>query len=235
MRVEHVGELRVRGYDRGAERAYRALLPEQRRRVESAPGSCRPYPRADLEVDMPVRITSTRGLVRDGHRLQLLDRHHLLLAPRPDPRNRVLAEPRTNLGHRVALRRIQSLRHLRVQRGGDGEGLGDVHDHLPEPRATAPTLTGQSRLAHRLTRERVHPIDPLAILVRGQRDLTDHPTFGINRRELGQCGARLQVILISSGAVGLQIAQRIRPGAPKRTTPPFIAASDCSDICKYLL
>jgi hypothetical protein len=63
VRVEHVGELRVRGDDRGAERAYCALLPEQRRRVESAPLPGGPDAGAGLEVDMSVRITGPARLV----------------------------------------------------------------------------------------------------------------------------------------------------------------------------
>lgn len=216
VRVEHLGELRVRGQDRGTEGADRTLPPEQCRRVEYAPRADRPDTGADLEVDMPVRITRTARLVRDGDRLQLLHRHDLLLASRPDPRDRVLAEPGANLRHGVALGRIQRLRYLGVQGGGDGEGLGDVHDHLREPGRSAPPLTGQAGLAHRLPGERVDPIDPLAVLVRRQRDLTDHPTLGIDGRELRQGGASLQVILVSPGAVGLQIAQRIRSGAPEQ-------------------
>lgn len=73
VHVEHGSELRVRGQDRGAERADRTLLPEQRRRVQTPPGTGSPNPRADLEVDVPVRITRPARLVGDGDRLQLLD------------------------------------------------------------------------------------------------------------------------------------------------------------------
>lgn len=97
---------------------------------------------------MPVRITRSARLVRDGHRLQLLDWHDLLGAARSDPRDGVLSEPGANPGHSVALRRVQRLRHLGMQRGGDGEGLGDVHDHLRELRRPTPPIARQSRLAH---------------------------------------------------------------------------------------
>lgn len=111
----------------------------------------------------------------DGYRLQLLDWHDLLGAARSDPRDRVLAEPGTTRPRR-RLRRVQSLRHLRVQGGRDREGLGDIHDHLREPRRPSPPIARQPGFAHRLPGERVHPIDPLAVLVRRQRDLTDRPT-----------------------------------------------------------
>jgi len=43
----------------------------------------------------------------------------------------------------------------------------------------------------------VSGFDPLAVHVRRQRDLTDHPTLGIDRGELRQGGARLQIVLVS--------------------------------------
>ena len=142
MRVKHLLELRVCREDRGAERADRALLLEQRRRVQTPPRTGGPDAGSDLEMDMPVRITGPARLVRDGYRFQLLDRHHLLLPSRPNPRNGVLAEPGANLGYRVTLRRIQRLGYFWVQGGGDGEGLGDVHDHLREPRRPPPPIAG---------------------------------------------------------------------------------------------
>ena len=216
VRLEHRGELRVRRDDGRAEGADRALLPEQRPGVEPAPGAGRPHARPDLEVDVPVRVTSARGLVRDGHCLQLFDRHDLLLPARPDAGDRVLAEPGPDLHHRVPLRHVQGLGHLRVQRGRDRQGLGDVHDHLHEPGRSPAALASQPGPAHRLSGERVDPVHPLPVLLSGQPELADHPALGIDRRELRQGGPRLQVVLVRPCTVGLQIAQGIRARAPER-------------------
>ena len=63
MRVEDGGELGVRGKDGGAQCPDRALLSEQRPGIQSAPRACRPDAGADLEVNVPVRITCPAGLV----------------------------------------------------------------------------------------------------------------------------------------------------------------------------
>ena len=56
-------DAQARATTQTAERAYRALLPEQRRRVESAPLPGGPDAGAGLEVDMSVRITGPARLV----------------------------------------------------------------------------------------------------------------------------------------------------------------------------
>lgn len=119
MSVERGRELRMRRDHGSAERADGALLPEQRRRVQTSPRGIRPYPCADLEVDVPVRFAGPRGFVRDRDRLELLDWHHPLRAARADTRDRMLAEPDANLGDRIALRRIECIGYLGVQRRGD--------------------------------------------------------------------------------------------------------------------
>jgi hypothetical protein len=55
--VQHGGESGVGRLHRGAERADGSLLPEQGRRVQRARGRARPYPGADLEMDVPMRVT----------------------------------------------------------------------------------------------------------------------------------------------------------------------------------
>jgi len=67
MRVQHRGELRVGRQHRGAERADGALLPEQRRSVQPAPGGARPDASPDLEVNVPMRIAGPGGLVREAY------------------------------------------------------------------------------------------------------------------------------------------------------------------------
>ena len=90
VRLKDRGELGVRGDDRGAEGADCALLPEQRRSIQPAPGTGGLSAGADLEMNMPVRVTRTARAVRDCNRLQRLDRHDLLRTPRPDTGHRVL-------------------------------------------------------------------------------------------------------------------------------------------------
>ena len=221
MRIKHHGELRVRGDDRGAERADRTLLLEQRRRVQTPPRAGRPNPRTDLEVDVPVRVTRAGGLVRDGDRLQLLDRHDLLLPARADAGDRVLAEPGPDLRHRVSLSRVQRVRDLGVQGGGDRQGLGDVHDHLREAGRSAPVLARQSGLAHRLLRERVDPVHPLRVLVRGQPELPDHTSLAVDGGELCEDRPALHVVVVSPRAIRLQVAARVRAGAPEQDHAAF--------------
>ena len=71
-----------------AEGADRALLLDKRPRVEAAPLPSRPHPRADLHMDVTVRIARPRGAMRDPDHLHMLDRHGLLLPARAD-RNRI--------------------------------------------------------------------------------------------------------------------------------------------------
>lgn len=119
VRVEHGGELRVRGDDRRAERSDRTLLPEQGRGVQTPPAACRPDTGADLEMNVPVRVARARGVMHNADGLKLLNWHDLLASPRADPGDGVLAEPAPDLGHRVSLRRVQRRRHIRVQGGGN--------------------------------------------------------------------------------------------------------------------
>ncbi len=178
VRVEHRGELRVRGDDRRTEGADRALLPEQRRGIEPAPATGRPHARPDLEVDVPVGVARTGGLVRHGDGFELFDRHDLLLPTRADPRDRVLAEPGPDLRNRVPLGGVQGLGYRWVQAGGDRQGLRDVHDHLHEPGRSPAALAPQPGSAHRLPGERVDPVNPLAVLLGGQPELADHSALG---------------------------------------------------------
>ncbi len=216
MLVEYGRQLGVRGDDGGAEAADRALLPEQRRGVQAAPTAGRPHPRPDLEVDMPVRVASAGGVMHDRDGFELFDRHHLLLPARADPGDAVLPEPAPDLGHRIRLRRIQGLRYLRVQRGRNRQGLRSVHDHLREPRGTLLGLASEPGFSHRLPVERVDPVHPRGVLLRGQPDLADHLPGGVHGRELRDRGPGLQVVVVGQGTVGLQIAAGLRTRAPEQ-------------------
>ena len=208
--VKDRGELRMRGDDRRAEGTDRSLLPEQRRRVQTPPRTRRPHAGPDLEVDVPVRVASPRGLVDDRDGFQLLNRNHLLPTAWPDTGDGVLAEPGPDLAHRVPLRGIQRLRHLRMQRGRDRQRLRGVHHHLREPRAALSPLARLPRGSHRLPRERVDPVDPLRVLIGRQRALTDHETLAVDHGEPCQSGPALQVILISTRPIRLQVTAGIR-------------------------
>lgn len=89
MAIKHLGKPRVGGDHGGAERPDRSLLLEQGRGVQAPPPSCGPDASADLEVDMPVGVAGSAGLVNNGHRLQPLDRHHLLPSAGTDPCDRM--------------------------------------------------------------------------------------------------------------------------------------------------
>lgn len=214
VRVEGGRELRVRRDHRGAERADGTLLPEQYGRVETSPRGIRPHPRADLEVDVPVWVAGPRGLVRDRDRLELLDRHHSLRTARADARDRVLAEPDPDLGDRVALRCVESIGYLGVQCRGDRQRLRRVHDHLGEPRRSVAGVAGVAGRAHRLAGERVDPVDPLGVLVGGERALADQVAVAVDDGELGQRSAALEVVVVGAGAIGLEVPARVGPGTP---------------------
>ncbi len=141
MLCEGLREVWVRGDDRGSEGADRALLLEQRRRIQCPPLPSRKHPSADLHVNMPVRITSPRGLVADADDLHLLDRQHFPRVTRPDPDDGVLAEPAANLSKCILLRLVEGARYFGVEGGGDRQALGCVNRHLREQRRTLRPLT----------------------------------------------------------------------------------------------
>ena len=145
---EGLRELGVCGDHRGAEGADRSLLLEQGRGGQCSPLPACPHPGADLEVDMPVRITRTTRLVRDRDGLHVLDREDFLRAARPRQRDRVSAEEPPYLPGRVPLRHIQRLRHFGVQSGGDRQALGGVDRHLREQWRPLPNLAGLASGAH---------------------------------------------------------------------------------------
>src|SRR3954447_11755586 len=95
-------------------------------RVQSAPPSRRTHPGVDLEMEMPVRITCTRGEVTHDGSLDLFDRHLHLPAPRTDPGGRMPGEPADDLGRGTILRGVVRLRDLRVQGGRDRPRLRPV-------------------------------------------------------------------------------------------------------------
>ena len=195
--VQRRGEARVGCEDRGAERADSALLPEQRGRVEPAPCTRGPHTRPNLQVDVTVRIARPRGPVRDGDRLQALDRHGLLPPARADAGDRVQAEPGPDLSHGVPLRSIQRLGHVRVQGSGDRQGLGGVHDHLGEPRRALSSLARLTRSPHRLPGDRVDPVDPAGVLDGRQSSLAGDLPGPVDDRQVGPCDAAFQVVLVS--------------------------------------
>lgn len=144
-----------------------------------------------------MRIARPRGPVRDGDRLQPLDRHDLLPPARADARDRVQAEPGPDLGHGVALRSVQRLGHVRVQGGSDRQGLGGVYDHLGEPRRALSSLASLTRRAHRLPGDRLDPVDPAGVLDGREGSLTGHPPGPVDHRQLRPSDAAFQVVLVS--------------------------------------
>ena len=97
----------MRGDHRLAQGADRALLPEQRRRIQSALGACAG---ADLEMDVPVRVTRAARAVRRRDRSQGFDWHDFLRTPRADPGHGVLRQPQA--GFRRASCCVASAQHL---------------------------------------------------------------------------------------------------------------------------
>ena len=102
-------------------------------RVDAPPRAGRPDAGVDLQVEVPVRVPGPRRVVPDHRRLDLLDRHLHLPAPRPDPGRRVLGDPADDLGGGPVLGRVQRGRDLRVQGRGQRPGLRAVDDDLDEP------------------------------------------------------------------------------------------------------
>ena len=93
MGGEHARQLGVRGDDCRSERPDRALLLEQRSRVEAAPLSGREDTGADLEVDVAMRVPRPRGLVDDRHGLEPVHADDLLESTRTDAGHRVPGQP----------------------------------------------------------------------------------------------------------------------------------------------
>lgn len=214
--IQHLGKGRVGGDDGGAEGADRALLPKQRRGVQRPPLPGCPYAGAELEVDMPVRVTRPAGAVRHRDGLQLLDGYDFLLSARPHSGHGVLSEPSLNLAHSVLLRQVESIGDFGVERGGDRQRLRGVHDHLREPRRAPPPLARQARPAHRLTSERVHPVHPARIGLRVEPQGGGHVPVAAECSELRHGRVSAEVVVIGAGAVGLDIAARIGPGSPEQ-------------------
>ncbi len=214
--IQHLRKLRVRGDHGSAKGTDRALLPEQRRRVQGSRLPGRPYAGADLKVDMPVRVTRPAGAVRHRHRLQRLDGHDLLLSPRPHAGHGVLGEPPLNLVYGVLLRLVERCGDFGVEGRGDGERLGGVRDHLREPRRSLPTFTRQTRLPHRLPGERVEPVHPARIRLRVEPQRGGHVPVAIKRGERCHGRLRAEVVVIGAGAVGFDIATRVGSGSPEQ-------------------
>ena len=196
--VEHLGELGVRGDDGGAEGTDRSLLLEQRRRIQGAPFPGRLHAGADLEMDMPMRITRTARAVRHGNRLHLAGGHDLLLPARADASNGVLGNPSPNLRHGILFRQVEGIGDLRVECGGDRQRLGGVDDHLREPRRSPPPLTRQSRLSHRLARDRVHPVHPSGVGLRVEPESSGDVALTVEGRELRDRGVVPEVVIVST-------------------------------------
>ena len=214
--IQHLRKLRVRGDDSSAEGADRALLREQRRSVQRTPLPGRPDAGANLEVDMPVRVTRPRRAVRHRHRLQLLNGHNLLLPTRPDTGHGVLCEPALNLRHSVLLRPVESVGDFRVKRSGNRQRLRRVHDHLRESGRPLPPVARQARLAHRLLGERIDPVHPARVRLWCQPERDGHVPVTVERGELRRGRVSAQVVVIGARAVGLDITARIGPGSPEQ-------------------
>ena len=166
-------------------------------------------------MDVPVRVTGPGSAVRDADNLHMLDRYHLLLPARADPRDRVLAQPPLNLRQRILLRRIQRLRHLRVQRRRDRQTLRGVDDHLREPRRALTIRSRKPRPAHSFFGVGVDPVHPARVLLSRQRAST-HGLAAAVEDGVADGGAVAQIIVVSAGAIRLDIAHGIGPGTPEQ-------------------
>ena len=89
----------------------------------------------DLQVEVAVRVAGPGGVVPHHRRLELLDRHLHLPAPRPDPGGGVLGEPADDLDRGPVLGGVVGGGDLRVQRRGQRPGLRTVDHDLDEPQA----------------------------------------------------------------------------------------------------
>lgn len=112
--VEHIGKVGAGGDHRGAEGADRTLLFEQRGGEQAAPLPGREHAGANLHVNVPVRITRPRRVVRDADDLHLLDGHDFLRSQRPHASDGVLGEPPPNLRQGILLGGIQGVGDLRM-------------------------------------------------------------------------------------------------------------------------
>jgi hypothetical protein len=83
-------------------------------------------------VQVSVRIAGAGRVVRDGHRLELLDGHLHLTAPGADPGGGVLCQPADDLDGRPVLGRVVGGGDVRMQRRGQRPGLRAVSHDLHE-------------------------------------------------------------------------------------------------------
>src|SRR5699024_4020323 len=107
--------------------------------------------------------------------------------------------------------------------GGKRQRLGGVDDHLHEPGRRLPIRPRTTGPAHLLPGQRVHPIHPRGIRRRIKTQLSSHRAGAVERDELRYRRLRAQVVVVSTGTVGLDIAQSVSPSAPERehtTTHP---------------
>ena len=175
--------------------------------VQPAPLPGGEHPGADLQVQMPVRVSGAGGVVLHRHRLQHLHRHLDLAAAGADPGGRVGGEPTDDLDDGAVLGGVVGVRDVVVHRGGQRPGLRAVDHHLDEPHRTLigaqppPWVTGMRVAAG-------HP--GFVGLPRERRPL-GHPSV-TGHEAAGQAGALGQVVVVCPAAVGLQI----RPGGCRR-------------------
>ena len=219
MPGECLGELRVSGDHRCTQRADRALLLEQRGRVQCPPLSGGEDARADLHMDMPVRITGPACLVPDADDLHVLDRHNLARVTRPDPRDGMLTQPTADLCQRILLRGVEGVGNLGMQRGGHRQRLGCVDRHLREQRRPLRALGRGARDAHRLARFVVDPVHPPLILIRRQRPGGRDLAARVEHRVLGHGVVCTEVVLVGAGTVGLDIPACGSTAAVKQDHP----------------
>ena len=172
-------------------------------RVDSPPSAGRPDAGVDLEVKVPVGITCPGRVVPDHRGLDLLDRHLHLPPTRSDPGGRVLSDPADDLGGRLVLGFVQRRRDLRMQRRGQGPGLGSVDRNLDEPECVR-ILAEAALVSARLD---VDPGNPLLVGVPGHGPST-LDNVGSGGESLSDAGALGKVVVISPGAITLYIGPR---------------------------
>ena len=124
----------------GSQTSAACPIPLMASMLSTTPTECSPRhapaassARADLQVEVVVRVAGTARVVPHHRSLEMLDRDLDLLATWSNPGRGVVGEPADDLRRRLVLGGVVSGSDLRVQGGGQRPGLGSVDDNLDEP------------------------------------------------------------------------------------------------------
>jgi hypothetical protein len=206
MRGQRRPELRIAGDRRVTDAVDSVETVTNTDGVQTPPFPGGEHPGADLQVQMPMRITCARGVVPHGDRLEHRDGDLDLLAARPHPRGGVLRQPADDLLGRAVLRRVVRGGDVRMQHRGQRPGLRPVHDDLDEPHR--PVVRPQP--APRPAGRRIPAGHPRLVGVAGQRRQLPGTAIGASGVAAGDPRALGQVVVIRPASAGLQVAPRGR-------------------------